>query len=445
MRRISPLVLASGLSGFVLAVVLAATSLLGCAAEAPGPATPAPVVTPPVTPPPAVAPAPTPAPVVATPVAPPSAVTPAPAPTAAAEPPAVLPVTPPTPGSVATTMAKNGNVRFGPSLSARVAVTLPAGAPVEILGIAQGRPDWFAVRFPRQGTAWAHKKVLEAQADGKTFKVIEDRAKARDDATLKGNIVCELTKGEIVESKERQIGDWQAIYPASGVAYVHKSLVTITEQLPASAPAGEALVEVTWQRAQKLYAEYQAALKQDLNLAATLDWRYLSDQLETVANEHPSVRAQLTARRMKEAIAKVVAAVEKVQRDNNITPVRPPEPTEMPPVTPKPALIAPKGTEAIQQVSAQAPQVPVDTAFQAKGWLEERAFPQVGTNHVIIDKDGNVCAFIKVKTGVELQLSEYFWRLVGVKGALLEVDPALHNLGRKIPLIEVEDVTLLGQ
>lgn len=415
MRRIAPLVLASVLFGHV--PVLGAAEAAGPAAPAPAPAAAAEATAvPPVTPPP---------------------VTP--------------PVTPPTPGAVATTMAKNGNVRFGPSLSARVAVTLPIGAPIEILGIAQGRPDWYAVRFPRQGTAWAHKKVLEAQADGKTFKVIEDRAKARDDATLKGNIVCELTKGEIVESKERQIGDWQAIYPASGVAYVHKSLVTLTEQLPASAPAGDSPIEATWQRAQKLYAEYQTALKQDLNLAATLDWRYLSDQLETVANEHPSVRAQLTARRMKEAIAKVVAAVEKVQKDNGIAPVRPPEPevSHAAPDATKPAATpaatAPKGTETIQQVSAQAPQVPVDTAFQAKGWLEERAFPQVGCNHVVIDKDGNVCAFIKVKAGVELQLSEYFWRLVGVKGVVQEVDPALHNLGRKVPLIEVEDVTLLGQ
>jgi hypothetical protein len=54
MRRISPLVLASGLSGLVLAVALATTSMLGCAAETGGTAVPAPVVNPPT------APAPTP-------------------------------------------------------------------------------------------------------------------------------------------------------------------------------------------------------------------------------------------------------------------------------------------------------------------------------------------------------------------------------------------------
>ena len=68
------------------------------------------------------------------------------------------------PQAVATTMSKKGNVRFGPSTQAKVVATMDVGAPVEVLGIAQGLPEWYVVRFPREGSAWIHQKVIQPDA-----------------------------------------------------------------------------------------------------------------------------------------------------------------------------------------------------------------------------------------------------------------------------------------
>ena len=105
----------------------------------------------------------------------------------------------------------------------------------------------------------------------------------------------------------------------------------------------------------------------------------------------------------------------------------------------------PGDTAAIRVAAVSAPPALSADGFAVQGFIEEKAFPQVGSSFVIIDQTGAVCAFLKTKPGSEIQLSEYFWRNVGVKGLSQEVDPALHNLGKKIPLILVDDVMLLAR
>jgi SH3-like domain-containing protein len=384
------------------------------------------------------------------------------------------------PAVASTTMAKKANVRFGPSLAAKVVVTLDAGAPVEVLGVAQGMPEWYVIRFPREGSAWVHEKVLQPAEGGKTAKVVEDRARVRDDARQGGNIVAELALGEVVEIKERaRVGAWVPVYPPSAVAYVHKSVLNVPE---AAAKTIEQKVEVdnrldlVWDEVQARYGTYKAALDRDVEIAAKLDWERLDRQLGLVVDGHPSVRVQLAAKRLKDRIAPVVGAAMQVQRQNNIVPVldvpgQPPvviakaDPTPvqpridpLPATEPKPASepAQPKidplpgkptvGTDAIKDAATKAPASPSTGEFAAQGFLEERAVPAIGTNYVIIDKNGKVCALVKAKPGVDLQLSEFFWRLVGVKGDSQPVEPEKHGQGNApIPLVLVDDVMLLSR
>lgn len=370
------------------------------------------------------------------------------------------------PASVATTMAKRGNVRFGPSQAAALVVTLDGGASVEVLGVAQGVPDWYVIRFPRQGLAWMHQKTLEPQDGGKTFVVKEDRARVRDDARQGANLVAELAKGEVVEAKDRaRVGDWIPVYPSSAVAYVHKALLTAAPAMNtdiAKKVEKDDRVDLLWQEVQARYAAYKAALDKDLEIAATLDWAFLDSQLSQVIAQHSTVRVQLAAKRLAERIAPVVKAAVEVQKKNNIPPSRdvpgqPPiviakhtDPVADPvkPADPaKPAGTVPKpgDTTAIRAAAISAPPAPSADGFAVQGFIEEKAFPQVGANFVIIDQTGAVCAFLKTKPGSEIQLSEYFWRNVGVKGLSQEVDQATHNLGKKVPLILVDDVMLLAK
>lgn len=385
------------------------------------------------------------------------------------------------PQAVATSMAKRGNVRFGPSMQSKTVTTLDAGAPVEVLGVAQGVPDWYVIRFPREGSAWIHQKVIKIDESGKKAAVTEDRARVRDDARQGGNIVAELPLGDMVEIKERaRVGDWIPVYPPSAVAYVHKSVLNVPQEKAAELEKkdvqGNKLDDV-WAEVQARYATFKEALDQNVDVAATLDWEYLDSQLAEVVDGHPSVRVQLAAKRLKDRIAPVVSAAVQVQRANKITPVRdvPGKPVVIakndPPATPdKPATEKPKAdpvkpaidplpttdkpkadttgekpkTDGLKEAAQKAPPAPTAGSFAAQGFLEERAVAAVGTNHVIIDKNGKICAFVKTKPGVDLQLSEFFWRLVGVKGDSQPIDADKHGQGGgPIPLVLVEDVALL--
>ncbi len=412
-----------------------------------------------------------------------------------------------TPTPLKTTMAKKGTVRFGPNLKAKAACILDAGSEVELLGPAEGMPGWYVVRFPREGSAWMHQKVLQAQPDGKTFLVLEDRARARDDATQGASIVAELAKGDLVEGKGRVVGAWVAVYPSNAVAYVHKSVINLPKEVVQAAVAKGVvmtLVDAQWQVAEQLDAQYEGALRRNLDLAATLDWSLLARLLDAVGDGHPSVAVQLKAKAIRERLAKVIHAVATVQEVNHLTPVRDvpgeprvatpeelvdaaaarakaqggdehavahqpkpapeqpkpatepeqpkPTPEQPTPEQPKPVVVeTPKPEQPVAHVAsddlktaaATAPTAP--GAFAATGWLEERAYPQVGANHVIIDKDGLVCAFVTVKAGTPIQLSEFFWRNVGVRGEVKPVEQSLHNLGKAVPLVVVDDIALLGK
>ncbi len=368
--------------------------------------------------------------------------------------------------AVATTMSKKGNVRFGPSTQAKVVATLEVGAPVDVLGIAQGLPEWYVVRFPREGSAWIHQKVIQPDASGKKAKVIEDRARVRDDSRQGGNIVAELALGEEVEIKERaRNGDWVPVYPPSAVAYVHKSVLVIPqEKVPGLVEAEQQANKLDEVNAEALarYATYKEALDTNVEIAATLDWEYLDVQLAQVVDGHPSERVKLAAKRLKDRIAPVVAAALQVQRANKITPVRdvpgkppvvvkvdplpkpekPADPANKPAIDPLPKPEKPADVTGLKDAAAKAPAVV--GGFAAQGFLEERAVAGTGTNHVIIDKNGKICAFVKTKPGVDLQLSEFFWRLVGVKGDVQPIEPDKHGQGGgPIPLVLVEDVALL--
>ncbi len=365
--------------------------------------------------------------------------------------------------AVATTMSKRANVRFGPSLQAKVIVTLDANAPVEVLGVAQGMPEWYVIRFPREGSAWVHEKVLQAQEDGKTYVVTEDRARVRDDSRLGGNIVAELALGEIVEAKDRKrVGAWLPVYPPSAVAYVHKSVLNVPQEIEKGV---EKVIENNnqfddlWEEVQARYAAYKGALDRDVEIAAKLDWEYLSKQLGQVVANHPSIRIQLAAKRLQDRIAPVVTAALQVQRQHDIIPSRdvpgqptiakvdPQNPVNPPqdPTPPKDPNVKPVDTDKIKDAATDVPPAPA-SEFAAQGFLEERGVASVGTNHVIIDKNGKICAFVKAKEGVDLQLSEFFWRMVGVKGSSTMIEPDKHGQGTApIPLVTVEDVMLLSR
>jgi hypothetical protein len=360
--------------------------------------------------------------------------------------------------SVHVTMAKHARVHFGPSLNSRTACVLDAGADVEILGRAKGFPDWYVVRFPRAGTVWVGSRALESIEGGKRFRVNRDRVRARDDSTLGANIIAELAKGEIVEAKGRVNGDWIAVYPPNAIAYIHKSVLNLPDGQNRKGVTPDEKLDQEWAEAKALYVSYKQVFdKKDFATAQTLDWAGLSATIAHIAKDHPNPSVRNEADHLASGIAPVVAIVSKYQKDHNIPPQRdvpgqppvelPPEVSKIPPaVEPTgpgetiPGKSQPDGHELDHQKPLVNVEAPVD-AYVISGLIADQANAKLGTSHVIMDQDGKVLAYLKIKPGSSVQLSEFFWNNVGIVGTR---EPADAKAGTdKTPVIMVEDVHLL--
>lgn len=390
-------------------------------------------------------------------------------------------------GSLRVLLSKNGNVRFAPTTQSKVITTLPAKTEVEILGPAKVA-GWHVIRFPREGNAWVHQKVLQAVDGGKRWRVTEDKARARDDSTLGAQIVGELAKGEVLEDKGRINGDWRAVYLPNAVAYISASVLAMPsdiEQARRDSSQRAANAASVWTAIQPVYASYYESLQQNPQNAMSLDWEGLGAKLDEVIHDHSDPDIRLSAQRIKDGIVNVAAAAKNLQEAKGITPVK--TPLELPKAgtasttstgtstvagttTVKPAgqgtdlgkplepeklsvpgeptvLAVPIPPAEIPAVSptepAKAPTLATVSAAPAiEGFVSQQKFEGVGVNDVLVDGDSNVVAFLQVKVGKDIQLSEYYWRWVGVRGEVQKVDQSKHTLGRDVPLVVIEDISL---
>lgn len=391
-------------------------------------------------------------------------------------------------GSLRVQLSKNGNVRFAPTTQSKVITTLPAKTEVEILGPAKVA-GWYVIRFPREGNAWVHQKVLQALDGGKRWRVTEDKARARDDSTLGAQIVGELAKGEVLEDKGRLNGDWRAVYLPNAVAYISASVLdmpTDIEKAKTTARDRAMNAASVWSAIQPVYASYYDSLQQNPQNAMSLDWDGLGVQLDAVIHDHADPDIRLSAQRIKDGIVNVAAAAKNLQEAKGITPVKTPlelpkagggtvastglapatgtattvkptnhtsdlgkplEPTQLTIPGEQPALTVPIPPAEVAPVApaepAKTPTLATVAAAPAiEGFVSQQKFEGVGVNDVLVDGDSNVVAFLQVKVGKDIQLSEYYWRWVGVRGEVQKVDQAKHTLGRDVPLVVIEDISL---
>jgi uncharacterized protein YgiM (DUF1202 family) len=332
---------------------------------------------------------------------------------------------------ISATFEKNANVRFGPSTSAKVVVTLKAGTAVEVFGPSKSSADWFVIRFPKEGKVWIHSKNLKALDGGVRYQVNQDKTRARNDATLSADVVAELNAGEVVEDKGLVVGDWRAVNIPDAVAYVHKSLLNLPADVEAQMKAKAeraAAADQVWQQALSVYAQYVETVKASPKAAVGLNWAGLAKQLDVVIVDHASASVRLAAKRVRESISAIVPpAQELAPKLGQAAPEsigEAPKPVAVEPV--KPAGTAP-ATEpkplTPEQVAGLKPFVPPPSQWQAEGILvqDDAYMAKVGTRDVLMDGDGNVKAFIKAKDGVDLKLSELLYREVGAKGEILSI------------------------
>lgn len=391
---------------------------------------------------------------------------------------------------VDVTMAKRGNVRFGPSTSAPIVTTLTPGTTVRLLRPAEGQPGWYEIQFPRQGVAWMHAKVLTATDDPRIMRVTVDNARVRADARQLGELVAQLALNETVEwiGSEmngkwtgRKVGDWYAVYPSGAVAYCYQSVLQLNtdtfKRIEHDQVAGSQ-AEQAWQQAKQTYAAYRKVLQADQAQGLNQDWAGLDSQLQRVIDEHPTVRTRLLANKLQNGIRKVLAAGSKVLPNGRrpatllpeapIQPVRPPTPA-VPPVAQPPVAQPPVAQPPVAQqppvqqppvaqppVAHQPPAKPAPTqpppvsqppvvagAVPYEGWLFQKDIPGVDAQHVLVGADSQVSALIKLPAGSAITLSEFFWRRVAVRGSAEKVKITVDGISLTVPKIMVDDIHLL--
>ena len=359
------------------------------------------------------------------------------------------------PAPITAGLEKNTNVRFGPSINTKMVVTLKAGDTVEVFGPSKSSAEWYVIRFPRQGKVWVHSKNLAPLDGGARYKVVQDKTRARNDATLSADVVAELGLGEVVEDKGQMVGDWRAVNIPDAVAYVHKSLL----KLPANVEQGfldqaqkAVVADQAWQRALATYTQYVETVKASPKAAVGLDWASLAGQLDIVTAGHASASVRLAAKRVRDSIAVLVPPAQELAPT-----IGQPPPASLPD---KPTVAAPvadpakpgTGTEAAgpklltpEEVKNLIPPKPVPSIYQAEGMLvqDDQYSAKVGTRDLLQDGDGNVIAFIKAKDGVDLKLSELQWREVGAKGEVQVIAPEQSGLAKPVKLIVATDVAPL--
>jgi len=397
--------------------------------------------------------------------------------TAPAVPAATPASTDPDLSGISTTMSKRAHVRFGPNTNARTACTLNSGDPIEIVGPAPV-PGWYVIHFPQKGIVWVSEKHLVAVDGGKRWKVTADGVNARDDSTLRGNIVAELKLGEILEDRNAIKGYWHAVYVPSAIAYVYKSVINIPDaasikqqQLNASK------IDELWQSAQQTYTQIYKQISANPSAAVGIDWTQLLSDLQQVAQSHPDPAIRQAASRIHDGIELVAAKSKAVQDTGGVnSPTPTPAPTaDTPPVAtntgggttaagstgapapadgpmhhididaPQPLVTPPQadpGVVVVQPTTSAPADAPI--AYDAVGCVTENTdYPKVNAPDVLLDPNSNPVAFLVPKAGSTINLGEYIWRWVGVKGDVKDLDPALHGIGRKVPLIEVDTIHLV--
>ena len=352
---------------------------------------------------------------------------------------------------IAASLEKYANVRFGPSTAAKTVVTLKAGTQIEVFGPSRSSEEWFVIRFPKEGKVWIHSKNLKAIDGGLRYQVITDKTRARNDATLSADVVAELNSGEIVEDKGVVVGDWRAVNIPDAIAYVHKSLIN----MPANAEAHmqdrqnrAANADQVWQQAFSTYGKYVELAKADPKAAVGLDWAELAKQLDVVIADHASASTRKIAQRVREYISAVIKPATDVASKLGQQPPKPigdaPPPVASTPVANKPNTPTPQADPVIPVMPALPPPPP-PSKWQAEGILvqDDAYMAKVGTRDLLMDGDGNIRAFIKVKDGLDLKLSEILNREVGATGELLTVPPEQSGLAVPTKLIVATDVAPL--
>lgn len=359
------------------------------------------------------------------------------------------------PAPISATLEQNSNIRFGPTTSAHIVVLLKAGEEVEVFGESKSAPDWYVIRFPKQGKVWIHTKNLKALDGGARWQITEDKTRARVDSTLGADVVAELNKGEIVEDKGLMVGNWRAVYIPDAVAYVAKKLVNMPAGAEAkwqqkAADAAEA--EKAWADAVATYTGYVEQVKASPKAAIGLDWAGLVAKLDVVIAKHASANTRMIAKRLRDNISETVkAAIDVAPSVNQQAPAPIPPPSEVQPPTvvagpAKPVEPGARPTaDPVLPPMPNLPPPPPPSPWQAQGILveDDQYQTKVGTRDVLMDGDGNVQAFIKAKDGVDLKLSELIYREVGAKGEVLIIPPEQSGLAKPTKLVVAVDVAPL--
>jgi uncharacterized protein YgiM (DUF1202 family) len=353
------------------------------------------------------------------------------------------------PGTTLIEVAKRGNVRYGPSLNANPITTLSPGTKVEAFGPVAGHPDWYEIRFPREGMAWVNSTYLTCTGDDRIYRVSRDGATVRSDSRKDAELVTQLVLGEEVETTGKTVGEWLSVYPANARAYMHASVLALAGAPGAAVTENVARneeLERYWNETKDIYKDYRDKWQADARRAMELDWKNLASRLRKVVDEHPRISVQLNAKKLLGAIEQVVLTQGQQGTGTEVvlTHHRPPpvDPGVKPPVV-DPGVKPPVVDPEIKPLDVDPRHLYELTEPEGyiKGWVTQVDDHGIGTNHALMDGESHIVCYLTVAPEAGVTLSDFFWRRVGVKGAERMVGEG----NKAVKVVAIEQIILLDK
>ncbi len=368
-------------------------------------------------------------------------------------------------GTTEVTVSKRGNVRFAPTLKAGVILTMDKGATVRVYGPVEANEDWYAIAFPRKGYAWVHERHLQKIDEPDVFEVITDETAVRSDSRVNSTLVDQLAIGEEVILTGKQVGRWRSIWPGNARAYMHKSVLALgsdeRERIDDKRER-KSKIQKYWEATKEVYRDYSARFNRDQSSALDLDWEALSDRLQRVIDEHPSITVRLDAQRLHQAIKRVVSAA-KARVASGVVVTDEASDDDGDAGGQGTGSTADAGEDDAEDTGERAAAdddsddaedvepLEVDAGQLAelreppgylKGWVLQNREKVQGTMYHLADKHQNVVAYLEVREGSSIDLGrDFYWKRVGIKGDTRKITID----GEEREMVLVKEIRLLDR
>ncbi|MFH1024034.1 MAG: SH3 domain-containing protein [Planctomycetota bacterium] len=300
------------------------------------------------------------------------------------------------------------NVRSGASPNHTILRIAGKGETVKVL---DRKGEWLKIALPAESKLWISAKFVTIEGAGAT--VTGENVQVRAKGDLKGEAVCEVSKGTVLTVKEKK-GDWVAVVPPEGAGgWIYAKYVKPLDEKDAAEVKGLRAVEEKFYAGEKVYREDVEGRKDIRDVRFN---EMIQGYQDVSAKGDPALKEKADAR-----IRELQVWADKLKPFQSIVDQKNDELER----------IRKEYADAMTRLAKPAPRT-----FLAEGWVEDlgMVIGRPGTNKLV---KGGQTLFI-LKCG-RVKLDNFVGKWVGVNGTIDTSRPGWE------PVLDVSEIADLTQ